>query len=96
MMNEPNIASESGELMRGDAARYGAGVGQWPAPAQGGQAARMGVLLAAVAEAARTTRAAQRRAVRCGLGGSTLEQALEANAQAAEGVEKRMRPEVYY
>ncbi len=96
MMNEPNIASESSELMQGDAARYGAGVGQWPTPVQGGQTARTGALLAAVAEAALAARAAQRQAVKCGLGGSALEQALEANAQAAEGVEKRVRPMVFY
>ena len=65
-------------------------------PLPGAATARMGALLAAVTEAAQAARTAQRRAAACGLGGSAFEQALEAQACAAEALEKRVRPEVFY
>lgn len=84
------------KMQQGDPARYGYAVGQWPMPGAGGKLARMGALLMAVAEAAQAARTAQRRAAACGLGASALEQALEAQAQAAEALEQRVRPEVFY
>ena len=84
------------EMQQGDPARYGSGIGQWPLPLPGAATARMGALLAAVTEAAQAARTAQRRAAACGLGGSAFEQALEAQAQAAEALEKRVRPAVFY
>ncbi len=83
------------ELMRGDPARYGGGVGLWPAPG-GRTPGGVSALLAAIANAADYARSAQRHAVRCGLGGSALERALETQAQAAEVLEKRVRPEIFY
>lgn len=84
------------EMQQGDPARYGSEIGQWPVPSPGGASARMVALLKAVTEAAWAARAAQRHAVACGLGGSAFEQALEAQALAAEALEKRVRPEVFY
>ena len=84
------------EMQQGDPARYGSEIGQWPKPSPGGVSARMGSFLRAVAEAAQAARTAQRHAVACGLGGSALERALETQARAAEALEKRVRPEVFY
>lgn len=84
------------EMQRGDPARYGPQIGQWPLPSAGGKSARVGALLRAVAEAAQAARTAQRHAVACGLCGSALEQALETQARAAEALEKRVQPEVFY
>ena len=90
------MSANGKEMQQGDPARYGSEIGQWPMPLPGAATARMGALLAAVAEAAQTARTAQRRAAACGLGGSAFEQALEAQAQAAEALAKRVRPEVFY
>lgn len=89
-------AGESEELMRGDPALYGEGVGLWSRSRLGSAPARVGVLLNAVAEMARAARAAQRHAVMCGLGGSRLERALEVQAEAAERLERRVKPELFF
>ena len=90
------ISVHDKQMQQGDPARYGSEIGQWPMPLPGAATARMGALLAAVTEAAQAARTAQRRAAACGLGGSALEQALEAQACAAEALEKRVRPAVFY
>lgn len=98
-MNEqqqPAGAPAAGDWMRGDAARYGSGPGLWPVPSADSALPRHGHLLHRVHAAAQMARLAQNQAVRCGLGGSALEQALEANAQAAEALAERLQVGVFY
>lgn len=98
-MNEsklPERVDVTGDLMRGDAARYGHGPGLWPTPSAGSALARHGALLQRVHEAAQLARLAQNQAVRCGLGGSALECDLETQAQAAEALAQRVQVRVLY
>ena len=95
-MTDAIPACETGDLMQGDPARYGDGLGLWPTPRSAGGALGVMLLLRDVCEAAVAARAAHRRAVACGLGGSALEQALDAQALAAEGLSRRLQPRVYY